>query len=547
VMELSYSHGASPVLLLGQTIGDNLAATARRFPDAEALVVAHQGVRLTYADFDAEVDRLARGLLALGLEKGDRVGIWSPNCAEWALVQYATARLGVVLVNINPAYRTHEVEYALRQSGCRMLVAATDFKTSDYRAMIDEVRPALPDLERVVYLGTDDWAAVLAGGASVPPSAVAERAATLAFDDAINIQYTSGTTGFPKGATLSHHNILNNGYFIGEGCRYTEADRVCIPVPFYHCFGMVLGNLGCTTHGAAMVIPAPAFEPAATLEAIERERCTSLYGVPTMFIAELALPNFADYDLSSLRTGIMAGSPCPVEVMKRCINEMHMEEVTICYGMTETSPVSTQTLTDDPIDKRVGTVGRVHPHVEVKIVDPETMLVTPRGSAGELCTRGYSVMLGYWNDPEKTAESIDPARWMHTGDLAVMDDEGYVNIVGRIKDLVIRGGENVYPREIEEFLYSHPDIVDVQVIGVPDLKYGEEIMAWVKLREGASLDAGELRAFCEGRIAHYKIPRYVHVTDEFPMTVTGKVQKFKMREAAIEMLGLQEAASVTTA
>ena len=441
----------------------------------------------------------------------------------------------------------HEVEYALRQSGCRMLVAATDFKTSDYRAMIDEVRPALPDLERVVYLGTDDWAAVLAGGASVPPSAVAERAATLAFDDAINIQYTSGTTGFPKGATLSHHNILNNGYFIGEGCRYTEADRVCIPVPFYHCFGMVLGNLGCTTHGAAMVIPAPAFEPAATLEAIERERCTSLYGVPTMFIAELALPNFADYDLSSLRTGIMAGSPCPVEVMKRCINEMHMEEVTICYGMTETSPVSTQTLTDDPIDKRVGTVGRVHPHVEVKIVDPETMLVTPRGSAGELCTRGYSVMLGYWNDPEKTAESIDPARWMHTGDLAVMDDEGYVNIVGRIKDLVIRGGENVYPREIEEFLYSHPDIVDVQVIGVPDLKYGEEIMAWVKLREGASLDAGELRAFCEGRIAHYKIPRYVHVTDEFPMTVTGKVQKFKMREAAIEKLGLQEAASVTTA
>ena len=546
-MELSYSHGASPVLLLGQTIGDNLAATARRFPDAEALVVVHQGVRLTYADFDAEVDRLARGLLALGLEKGDRVGIWSPNCAEWALVQYATARLGVVLVNINPAYRTHEVEYALRQSGCRMLVAATDFKTSDYRAMIDEVRPALPDLERVVYLGTDDWAAVLAGGASVPPSAVAERAATLAFDDAINIQYTSGTTGFPKGATLSHHNILNNGYFIGEGCRYTEADRVCIPVPFYHCFGMVLGNLGCTTHGAAMVIPAPAFEPAATLEAIERERCTSLYGVPTMFIAELALPNFADYDLSSLRTGIMAGSPCPVEVMKRCINEMLMEEVTICYGMTETSPVSTQTLTDDPIDKRVGTVGRVHPHVEVKIVDPETMLVTPRGSAGELCTRGYSVMLGYWNDPEKTAESIDPARWMHTGDLAVMDDEGYVNIVGRIKDLVIRGGENVYPREIEEFLYSHPDIVDVQVIGVPDLKYGEEIMAWVKLREGASLDAGELRAFCEGRIAHYKIPRYVHVTDEFPMTVTGKVQKFKMREAAIEMLGLQEAASVTTA
>jgi fatty-acyl-CoA synthase len=546
-MELSYSHGASAVPLLGQTIGENLTATARRFPDAEALVVVHQGVRLTYAEFDAEVDRLARGLLALGLEKGDRVGIWSPNCAEWVLVQYATARVGVVLVNINPAYRTHEVEYALRQSGCRMLVAATDFKTSDYRAMIDEVRPSLPALERVVYLGTDGLAAVLEGGADVPASAVAERAATLAFDDAINIQYTSGTTGFPKGATLSHHNILNNGYFIGEGCCYTEADRVCIPVPFYHCFGMVLGNLGCTTHGATMVIPAPAFEPAATLDAVQRERCTSLYGVPTMFIAELALANFADYDLSSLRTGIMAGSPCPVEVMKRCINEMHMDEVTICYGMTETSPVSTQTLTDDPIDKRVGTVGRVHPHVEVKIVDPESMLVMPRGSAGELCTRGYCVMLGYWNDPEKTAEAIDAARWMHTGDLAVIDDEGYVNIVGRIKDLVIRGGENVYPREIEEFLYSHPDIVDVQVIGVPDLKYGEEIMAWVKLREGTSLDVDALRAFCEGRIAHYKIPRYVYVTDDFPMTVTGKIQKFKMREAAIEMLGLQEAASVTTA
>jgi fatty-acyl-CoA synthase len=535
------------VPLLGQTIGENLAETARRFPDAEALVVRHQDVRLTYAELDAEVDRVGRGLLALGLEKGDRVGIWSPNCAEWVLVQYATARAGVVLVNINPAYRTHELEYAVRQSACRVLIAATDFKTSDYRAMIEEVHPALPELERVVFLGTDDWAALLDGGAHVPEPALAERGATLAFDDAINIQYTSGTTGFPKGATLSHHNILNNGYFIAEGCRYTEADRVCIPVPFYHCFGMVLGNLACTTRGAAMVIPAPAFDPVATLEAVEAERCTSLYGVPTMFIAELALPNFADYDLSSLRTGIMAGSPCPVEVMKRCINEMHMEEVTICYGMTETSPVSTQTLTDDPIDKRVGTVGRVHPHVEVKVVDPESMLVMPRGTPGELCTRGYSVMLGYWNDPEKTAEAIDAARWMHTGDLAVMDDEGYVNIVGRIKDLVIRGGENVYPREVEEFLYSHPDIVDVQVIGVPDLKYGEEIMAWVKLREGVSLDAEGVRAFCQGKIAHYKIPRYVHVTDEFPMTVTGKVQKFKMRETAIELLGLQEAASVTTA
>jgi fatty-acyl-CoA synthase len=546
-MVLSYAHGASPVPLIGHTIGESLTETARRHPDADALVVCHQDVRMTYAQFDREVDRVALGLLALGLAKGDRVGIWSPNNAEWVLIQYATARAGVVLVNINPAYRTHEVEYALRQSGCRMLVAATAFKTSDYRAMVEEVRPGLHALERVVYLGTSDWDDLLAGAESVSADALAERAATLSFDDAINIQYTSGTTGFPKGATLSHHNILNNGFFIGEGCRYTVADRVCIPVPFYHCFGMVLGNLACTTHGAAMVVPAPAFEADATLEAVQAQRCTSLYGVPTMFIAELALPTFADYDLSSLRTGIMAGSPCPVEVMKRCINEMHMEEVTICYGMTETSPVSTQTLTDDPIDKRVGTVGRVHPHVEVKIVEPDTGLVVPPGTAGELCTRGYSVMLGYWDDPEKTAEAIDAARWMHTGDLAVMDGDGYVNIVGRIKDMIIRGGENVYPREIEEFLYSHPDVIDVQVIGVPDVKYGEEIMAWIKVREGSTLDADAVRAFCQGKIAHYKNPRYVHLADEFPMTVTGKVQKFKMREAAIELLGLQEAAAVQTA
>jgi fatty-acyl-CoA synthase len=546
-MELSYAHGASAVALLGQTIGENLAATARRVPEAEALVVVHQGVRLTYAQLNAEVDRVARALLALGLEQGERVGIWSPNCAEWVLVQYATARIGVVLVNLNPAYRTHEVEYALRQSGCGLLVAATEFKTSDYRAMVDEVRPSLPGLERVVYLGTTDWLEVLDGADGVAPSALEERAGRLSFDDAINIQYTSGTTGFPKGATLSHHNILNNGYFIGEGCRYSEADRVCIPVPFYHCFGMVLGNLACTSHGATMVIPSAAFEPDAALAAVQAEHCTSLYGVPTMFIAELALPDFGEYDLATLRTGIMAGSPCPVEVMKRCINEMHMDEVTICYGMTETAPVSTQTLTDDPIDKRVGTVGRVHPHVEVKIVDPESGLVVERGSTGELCTRGYSVMLGYWDEPEKTAEAIDQARWMHTGDLATMDDDAYVNIVGRIKDLIIRGGENVYPREIEEFLYSHPDIVEVQVIGVPDLKYGEEIMAWVKLRDGADLDADGVRAFCQARIAHYKIPRYVHVTDEFPMTVTGKVQKYKMRETAVELLGLQDADRVTTA
>jgi fatty-acyl-CoA synthase len=544
---LSYASGPATLPLIGQTIGENLADTVRRFPDASALVVAHQDVRLTYTELAAEIDRVAKGLLSYGLAKGDRVGIWSPNNAEWVLVQYATAAIGVILVNLNPAYRTHEVEYALRQSGCRMLIAATEFKTSDYAAMVAEVRPALSELETVVFLGTADWQMVLDRAETVAPDAVARRAVELSFDDPINIQYTSGTTGFPKGATLSHHNILNNGFFIGEGCVFTEADRVCIPVPFYHCFGMVLGNLACTTHGACMVVPAPSFDPEATLQAVEAERCTTLYGVPTMFIAELALPDFGRYDLTCLRTGIMAGSPCPVEVMKRCINEMHMEEVTICYGMTETSPVSTQTLTDDPIDKRVGTVGRVHPHVEVKVIDPASGLVVPRGETGEFCTRGYSVMLGYWNDAAKSAEAIDQARWMHTGDLAVMDDDGYLNIVGRIKDMIIRGGENVYPREVEEFLYTHADIVDVQVIGVPDERYGEAIMAWVKVREGAALDTDAVRQFCEGRIAHFKIPRYVHVTDDFPMTVTGKVQKFKMREVAIELLGLQDAASVQTA
>ena len=545
---LSYSSGESATPLLGDTIGGNFDATVLAFGDREALVDRSDpstARRWTYAQLAAEVDALALGLLEMGIAKGDRVGIWAPNCAEWTLTQYATAKIGAILVNINPAYRTRELEFVLNQSGTKLIVAAVKLKTSDYAAMIAEVRPRCQGLAHVVLIGSPDWQALLEIGHGQDRSAL-ERI-QLDTDEPINIQYTSGTTGFPKGATLSHHNILNNGFFVGELCNYTEADRICIPVPFYHCFGMVMGNLAATSHGACMVIPAPSFDPVATLQAVQAERCTSLYGVPTMFIGELEHPRFREFDFSSLRTGIMAGSPCPVEVMKRCINEMHMEEVTICFGMTETSPVSTQTLTDDPIDKRVGTVGRVHPHVEVKIVDPETMLVTPRGSAGELCTRGYSVMLGYWNDPEKTAESIDPARWMHTGDLAVMDDEGYVNIVGRIKDMIIRGGENVYPREVEEFLYTHPDVVDVQVIGVPDLKYGEEIMAWVKLREGASLDAGELRAFCEGRIAHYKIPRYVHVTDEFPMTVTGKVQKFKMREAAIEMLGLQEAASVTTA
>ena len=546
-MEISYECGPGGVALLGETIGANLERTVAGSPDAEALVSRHQGLRYTYAQLDEAIDVVARGLLDLGLEPGDRVGIWSPNYAEWVLVQYATAKIGVILVNINPAYRTSELEYALNQSGCRMLIAAPSFKTSDYVSMVDEVRPALGALEQAIFLWSPEWDDLQDRGTRVAQDRLRARAELLDFDQPINIQYTSGTTGFPKGATLTHHNILNNGYFVGAGCNYTNRDRVCVPVPFYHCFGMVLGNLSCTSHGACIVIPDAAFEPRAVLEAVEAERCTSLYGVPTMFIAELDHPDFHQFDLSSLRTGIMAGSPCPVEVMKQAISAMHMEEVTIAYGMTETSPVSTQTSADDSLDKRVSTVGRVHPHVEVKVVDPETGRTVPRGEAGELLTRGYSVMLGYWNDPERTAESIDAARWMHTGDLATMDGEGYLNIVGRIKDLVIRGGENVYPREIEEFLYTHPDVVDAQVIGVPDIKYGEELMAWVRLREGAAVTEDELRDFCRGRIAHFKVPRYVRFTDEFPMTVTGKVQKFKMREMAIVELGLGDAAGVRTA
>jgi fatty-acyl-CoA synthase len=556
---LSYSHGASPDSLLGETIGDNLRRIAAQHPGREVLVDVPSGRRWTYARFDADTDTLARGLIGAGIEAGDRVGIWSPNCAEWVLLQYATAKAGAVLVNINPAYRSHELGYVLRQSCVRMLVSAESFKTSNYRAMVEEVSGDLAALEQVVYLGSAEWDALTAAGApngdeevkgdgeAVGGDPLAAREAGLAFDDPINIQYTSGTTGFPKGATLSHHNILNNGLFIGEGCRYTEADRVCIPVPFYHCFGMVLGNLACTTHGACIVIPSPGFEPAAALEAVQAERCTSLYGVPTMFIAELALPDFASYDLSTLRTGIMAGSPCPVEVMKRVVSEMHMAEVTICYGMTETSPVSTQTRADDDMERRVSTVGRVHPHVEVKIIDPETGQVVPRGTSGELCTRGYSVMLGYWDDEEQTRGAIDAARWMHTGDLAVMDDAGYLNIAGRIKDMVIRGGENIYPREVEEFLYAHPAIEDVQVIGVPDAKFGEELCAWVKLRPGEALSLEELRQFCTGKIAHYKIPRYLRISDEFPMTVTGKVQKYKMREVTVAELDLGEAAGMRTA
>jgi fatty-acyl-CoA synthase len=543
----SYSHGTSATPLLGETIGANLRRIAAQFGGSEAVVDAPTGRRWTYRQFDDDTDALARGLLAAGIEARDRVGIWSPNCAEWVLLQFATAKIGAILVNINPAYRTHELEFVLRQSGVRLLVSAESFKTSNYRAMIGEVGDGLPGLERVIFLGTPEWDELFTTGQGQDPGALAGREAALAFDDPINIQYTSGTTGFPKGATLSHHNILNNGFFIGEACGYTERDRVCIPVPFYHCFGMVLGNLAVVTHGACIVIPAPGFDPAATLRAVQDERCTSLYGVPTMFIAELALPDFGSYDLSSLRTGIMAGSPCPIEVMKRVVSEMHMSEVTIAYGMTETSPVSAQTTADDDMERRVSTVGRVHPHVEVKIVNPDNGLVLPRGEPGEMCTRGYSVMLGYWDEPEKTAEAIDAGRWMHTGDLAVMDDAGYLNIVGRIKDMVIRGGENVYPREVEEFLYTHPAIEDVQVIGVPDEKYGEELCAWVKLRPGAELAEEDVRAFCVGKIAHYKVPRYVRFSQEFPMTVTGKVQKFKMRETSVTELGLLSASQTRTA
>src|SRR4051812_48751603 len=534
---LSYARGSADVALLEETIGDNLRRVAAANPDAEALVACHQAARLTYAELDAAVDELAAGLIDSGLAVADRVGIWSPNCVEWVLLQYATARAGVILVTVNPAYRTSELEYVLRQSGCRVLVAASEFKTSDYRAMVAEVAPGLDALEQTIHLGDPSWDLLFARGRAADPAALREREAGLLAEQPINIQYTSGTTGFPKGATLSHRNILNNGYFVGERCGYTSVDRVCIPVPFYHCFGMVLGNLACTSHGACMVIPAPGFDPAATLRATQDERVTSLYGVPTMFIAEWNLPDFADYDLSSVRTGIMAGSPCPAELMKKLLAS-GIEEMTICYGMTETSPVSTQNRTDDTFEQKVGTVGRVGPHLEIKIADPLTGETLPRGIAGEFMTKGYSVMLGYWEQPDKTAEAIEDG-WMHTGDIGVMHDDGYVEITGRIKDMVIRGGENVYPREIEEFLYTHPDILDAQVIGVPDEKYGEELMAWLVMKDGATpLTPESLREFCSGQLAHYKIPRYVHVVEGFPMTVTGKVRKVEMRETTARKLGL---------
>ena len=554
----SYVHGASDVALIGQTIGAFLDDIAQRHAQRDALVVRHQDVRWTYAELRRRVDDLAAGLLRAGLAPGDRIGIWAQNCAEWVLVQFATAKAGLVLVNINPAYRRDELAYALEKVGCKALILSPRFKTSDYLSILSQVAPelahcapgklrsaALPALELVVRLGAERTAGMMNFGDLTTSATddelrrLAELGAQLQFDDPVNIQFTSGTTGLPKGATLTHHNILNNGFFIGEAMRLTEHDRLCIPVPLYHCFGMVLGNLACVTHGAAMVFPDEGFDPLAVLRTVQDERCTALHGVPTMFIAMLDHPEFGRFDLSTLRTGIMAGSPCPVEVMKRVVDAMNMREVTIAYGMTETSPVSFQSSADDPVERRVSTVGRIQPHIEVKIVDAEGRIV-PRGTTGELLTRGYSVMRGYWGDPERTSEAIDAARWMHTGDLAVIDDEGYCNIVGRSKDMLIRGGENIYPREVEEYLYRHPKVQDVQCVGVPDARYGEELCACIVLRPGESATEDEIRDFCRERIAHYKVPRYVRFVDGFPMTVTGKIQKYLLRRQMAEELGLQE-------
>jgi fatty-acyl-CoA synthase len=543
--QISYDHGVSDKKLLGEAIGAFFDRAVETWRDREALVVRQQNVRWSWGELGRRVDDLAAGLLSLGLERGDRVGIWAPNRSEWTLAQFATAKAGLILVNVNPAYRRSELEYAMNKVECKALILAPALKTSNYLEIVDDLVKAgkLPHLKHIVRLGAEKTPGMLnfddvaTAGGNAEKMKLADLGPRLQFDDAINIQFTSGTTGHPKGATLSHHNILNNGYFVAEGLKLTPADRLCIPVPLYHCFGMVMGNLGCLTHGSTMVYPAEAFDPLATLQAIAEERCTALYGVPTMFIAQLDHPEFAKFDLKSLRTGIMAGSPCPIEVMKRVQSQMNMGEVTIAYGMTETSPVSTQCATDDPVERRVSTVGQVLPHIEIKIVDPEGKAV-PRGATGEFCTRGYSVMKGYWNDADKTRDAIDEAGWMRTGDLATMDEQGYVNIVGRLKDMVIRGGENVYPREIEEFLYSHPKIQDVQVIGVPDPRYGEEICAWIKLKDGQGATAEEIRAFCKGQIAHYKIPRYIEFVPEFPMTITGKIQKFVMREQTIAKLGL---------
>ena len=536
---LSHAAGPTDRPLLDETIAGNLDRVVAAHGGREALVDVASGRRWSYRELAAEVDTVALGLLALGVRRGDRVGIWSPNCPEWFVLQFATARIGAVLVTVNPGYRAHELEFVLKQAGVRTVVALPSFKTSDYAGMLAATAPNCPELRDVVLIGEESWQRLLDAGRSAEPARLAAAGTGLGPDDPINIQYTSGTTGFPKGATLSHRNILNNGYFVGELCEYTEQDRICVPVPFYHCFGMVMGNLAAVSHGACVVIPAPAFDPDATLRAVAAESCTSLYGVPTMFIAMLNHPGFTGHDLSSLRTGIMAGSPCPTEVMKQVVERMGMRDVSICYGMTETSPVSCQTRTTDSLDHRVSTVGLVGPHLEVKVIDPATGATLPRGEDGELCTRGYSVMLGYWAQPEQTAEAVDPDGWMHTGDLAAMDADGYLTITGRIKDMVIRGGENVYPREIEEFLYTHPDVLDAQVVGVPDATYGEELMAWVRLRPGAAeLTAEAVRAFCLGRLAHYKIPRYVHVEDAFPITVTGKIRKVEMREESARLLGL---------
>ena len=543
-MIASYVHGCSTTPLLGETIGTCLDRICEHFADREALISRHQGLRYTYRQLKLEVENAARGMISIGVEKGDRVGVWSPNCAEWLIAQYALAKVGAIMVNINPAYRLRELEHALTQSSVSVMVAARGFRNSDYAAMIDELAPRLPALKQTVYLGNErrgsamTWDDLIENGKRVPEPELPEREASLQFDDPVNIEYTSGTTGMPRGATLSHHNILNNGFFVGEQLQYTSADRICLPVPFYHCFGCVLGSLAALTHGSALVLPSESFDAQACLAAIQEESCTSLYGVPTMFIAQLDHPAFSTYRLDSLRTGIMAGAPCPVEVMRQVIEKMHIREVTIAYGMTETSPVSFQSCIDDPIDARVSTVGSVHPHVEVKIIDPPTGLTLPRGQAGELCTRGYVVMLGYWNDSETTAAAIDAARWMHSGDLAVMREDGRVNIVGRLKDMIIRGGENIYPREIEEFLHTHPKVSEVQVIGVPDKKYGEEVCAWIRLRQDRTATEDEIRDFCRGQIATFKIPRYIRFVTEFPMTVTGKIQKFRMREQMLSELGL---------
>ncbi|MUV02821.1 AMP-binding protein [Flavobacterium rakeshii] len=542
---ISYASGPSVIPLLGQTIGQNLKDTVKRFPDNDALVCVEQNYRSSYSEFYNQTTTVAKSLLAKGIAKGERVGIWSPNRSEWVLLQYATARVGIILVNINPSYRSSELEYVLNQSGIKILVSALSFRGSDYKQMVEEVAANCPTLTETIYLDKD-WDSFLSLSHTISDETLAEAESTIQFDEPVNIQYTSGTTGFPKGVTLTHHNLLNNGYFIGVRLKYTDADRVCIPVPFYHCFGMVIGNLCCTSHGATMVVPSESFDPATTLKAVEKEKCTSLYGVPTMFIAELALPDFESYNLTSLRTGVMAGSPCPVEIMKQVQSKMYMKEVSICYGMTETSPVSIQTVIGAPLEKQVSTVGTVQDHLEIKIIDPETGHVVPKGQPGELCTRGYSVMLKYWNNPEATAVVLDDARWMHTGDIAVMDDEGYVNISGRIKDIIIRGGENISPREIEEFLYTHPHIEDVQVIGIPDAKYGEVIMAWVKAKKDSGLEEIHLLDFCKGKIAHYKVPKYWKFTADFPVTITGKVRKVEMREISIKELGLEGLLKIKT-